>query len=131
MFLQVAQFRLGQFSILHLSERQLDRLIAVPLDSATAGAVGVGSPVRWFEPVEIRIYLSSGSDWIGQRQVATGEVIQPLAGPLVRGGSFDYLTRGGLPAGTPAVVGAVGYAIAAPGAAVPARTSGFVLLKGQ
>ncbi|MGQ0701510.1 MAG: type II secretion system protein [Gemmatimonadales bacterium] len=103
---------------------------AVTLDSVTAGSVGVGSPVRWFEPVELRIYTSSGSDWIGQRQVATGEVIQPLAGPLARGSSFDYLTRSGGPAASPPEVGAVSYTIAAPGASVPARTGGFVVLRG-
>ena len=57
------------------------RLPAV-LPGHLAGSIGPGSPLRLFEPVEVRVYSSSGVDWIGVRLAATGESIQPLAGPL-------------------------------------------------
>ena len=88
--------------------------LAASLDPTGAGAIGPGSPVRFFEPVEVRLYTSSGSDWVGLRLVATGEAIQPLAGPLARTGwGFEYLTRDGGVTLVPGEVASVGFRIAA------------------
>ncbi len=77
--------------------------LPVALDPAVLVNLGSGSPVRFFEPVELRGYSSSGSDWIGLRQVATGEAIQPLAGPLARPGlALEYFTTEGGSASQPA-----------------------------
>ncbi|HLB53678.1 MAG TPA: hypothetical protein VJK71_01050, partial [Gemmatimonadales bacterium] len=86
----------------------------------------------FFEPVELRVYGSSGSDWVGLRLVATGESIQPLAGPIARAGwGFEYLARDGLPALAPEEVAAVGFRIATPvERGLPASVSGFVALRG-
>jgi prepilin-type N-terminal cleavage/methylation domain-containing protein len=74
----------------------------VALDPVARNALSPGSPLRFFEPVELRSYSSSGSDWLGARLVATGESIQPLAGPLSRLGlSFAFRNLQGLPAPTP------------------------------
>ena len=57
-------------------------LFPTALSPAAAAQVGAGSPLRVFEPVELRIYGSGGANWIGLRQLQTGEAIQPLAGPF-------------------------------------------------
>jgi len=58
----------------------------------------VGTPVRLVEPMELRLYESEGSWWLGARAVNTGEAIQPLAGPLAAGGfNLEYLDRVGHP----------------------------------
>ena len=58
--------------------------------------LGAGSPVRVFEDVELRLYASAGAAWIGLRNLATGESIQPLAGPFAPGGlRLDYFARSG------------------------------------
>jgi prepilin-type N-terminal cleavage/methylation domain-containing protein len=57
-----------------------------------------GTPVRLVEPMELRMYQSDGSWWLGARAVNTGEAIQPLAGPLAAGGfHLEYLDRLGAP----------------------------------
>ncbi len=111
-------------------------LEAASLDSLPSGSLGPGSPVRFFEPIEVRIYGSGGADWIGVRQVATGETIQPLAGPLIRASSgFEFSNAAGGPALTPGDVAAVVFRVVA----APARgraswgvldsVAGFVALK--
>ena len=57
-------------------------------------AIGSGSPLRVFEPVELRVYASAGASWLGLRLTATGEAIQPLAGPL-SGAELSYFDRSG------------------------------------
>ena len=57
-------------------------------------SIGNGSPIRVFEPVELRAYASSGATWLGLRLAATGEAIQPLAGPLA-GAELSYFDRDG------------------------------------
>ena len=54
------------------------------LDSvAIAGATtGPLFPVRLFEIMQLKLYQSQGSHWLGARSVSAGEVIQPVLGPL-------------------------------------------------
>lgn len=81
--------------------------LPVALDPPALDAIGPGSPVRVVEDVELRLYRSSGQ-WLGLRAVATGEAIQPLAGPLATQGlDLVYLSRWGSPTVVPAEVSAV------------------------
>ena len=43
--------------------------------------VRIGAPLLLREPLEYRRYRSASRAWLGARAVATGEVIQPVAGP--------------------------------------------------
>lgn len=96
-------------------------------------AIGVGSPLRVFESVELKSYLSSGSGWVGLRSIATGESVQPLAGPLPAGGLWlGWLDWSGGPASAPQAVSAVQFRISA----LTVRNgsdsiAGFVALKGE
>ena len=74
-------------------------LLPTAISSAAAAQIGAGSPLRVFEPVELRIYSSGGGSWIGLRQVQTGEAIQPLAGPFAGAGlSLAYTDWSAAPA---------------------------------
>ncbi len=74
-------------------------MLSVPAAALGGAAVGPGSPLRVFEHVEIRSYGSGGLGWVGARLIATGEAIQPLAGPFARI-AFGYFRRDGAPAST-------------------------------
>jgi hypothetical protein len=51
------------------------------------------------------VYSSAGDSWIGVRQVATGEAIQPLAGPFMGAApAFRYEGAGGAIPGAPGEV---------------------------
>ncbi|HEU5153906.1 MAG TPA: prepilin-type N-terminal cleavage/methylation domain-containing protein [Gemmatimonadales bacterium] len=54
-------------------------LDSVAIASATTGPL---FPVRLFEIMQIKLYQSQGSHWLGARSVSAGEVIQPVLGPL-------------------------------------------------
>jgi prepilin-type N-terminal cleavage/methylation domain-containing protein len=59
-----------------------------------------GTPLRVFETMEMRLYQSGGQNWLGARSTGTGEVIQPVAGPLRAddGLRLEYLNSAGVPA---------------------------------
>lgn len=79
-------------------------ILPTMVPAAAAGQIGAGSPLRVFEPVEFRIYASGSANWIGLRQLQTGEAIQPLAGPFSGTGlSLTYTDWFGLPAAGPGV----------------------------
>ena len=57
-----------------------------------------GTPVRLAEPMELRLYESGATWWLGARSVNTGEAIQPLVGPLApQGFELEYLDHLGGP----------------------------------
>jgi len=69
--------------------------LAVPSTASIVGLVA-GTPVRTGEIMELRLYQSESKWWLGMRSVTSGEVIQPLAGPLARDGlRLQYLDRTG------------------------------------
>jgi prepilin-type N-terminal cleavage/methylation domain-containing protein len=73
--------------------------IAVSLP-ATGSLLGVslGTPVKIYEVMELKLYQSTGQWWVGLRSVSTGEAIQPLAGPVTADGlRFEFLDRFGQP----------------------------------
>jgi prepilin-type N-terminal cleavage/methylation domain-containing protein len=59
----------------------------IPGPGGSAVNVTVGSPVRTFEVMEMRLYVAAadGKSWLGARSVSADEEIQPVLGPLVAG----------------------------------------------
>lgn len=66
----------------------------------TLGLVGlpVGTPVRFYEVMELKLHQADGKSWLGARSISAGEAIQPVLGPLVDGNGFqlEYLDAGGV-----------------------------------
>jgi prepilin-type N-terminal cleavage/methylation domain-containing protein len=66
----------------------------------TPGLVGleVGTPVRFYEVMELKLHQADGKSWLGARSISAGEAIQPVLGPLVDGNGFqlEYLDAGGV-----------------------------------
>jgi len=58
--------------------------ISTLLDSVALAAASIGPlfPIRLFEIMQIKLYQSQGSHWLGARSVSAGEAIQPVLGPL-------------------------------------------------
>jgi prepilin-type N-terminal cleavage/methylation domain-containing protein len=61
--------------------------------------VAVGTPVRIYEVMELKLYRAEGKSWLGARSVSAGESIQPVVGPLTDDNGFrlEYLGNGGAP----------------------------------
>ena len=72
--------------------------LTLPAGASVAG-LEAGTPVRITEVMELRLYESEGRSWLGARSVSSGEAIQPLVGPLLRGSGFrlEYLDAAGQP----------------------------------
>jgi hypothetical protein len=90
--------------------------IALPIegDSLALGGIGPGSPIRIFESVELKLYNSAPDQWLGVRLLATGQAIQPFAGPFAPlGFGLSYEARDGLPTTAPAQVASVGFRLTA------------------
>lgn len=84
--------------------------VATALDSvATPPALAaLPAPARFFEVMQVKLYLSSGEYWLGARSVSAGEVIQPALGPLRPGGLvLSGIDSGAAAAATPAAVRAL------------------------
>jgi prepilin-type N-terminal cleavage/methylation domain-containing protein len=62
-------------------------------DRALPADVRPGAPFLLREPMELRRYASGGQAWLGARAVATGEVVQPVAGPLAGSGGLSFTSR--------------------------------------
>jgi prepilin-type N-terminal cleavage/methylation domain-containing protein len=64
--------------------------------TAAVASMLQGGPVRVFEVMEMKNYVSGGKSWLGMFSVTAGSAIQPVVGPLTdstasqRGVSFDY-----------------------------------------
>lgn len=52
----------------------------------SVGEIVHGAPVRVFEPMEVRLYPSLGTHWLGVRSLSTGGNIEPALGPLTANG---------------------------------------------
>jgi hypothetical protein len=59
--------------------------------------IPVGTPVRFYEVMELKLHQADGKSWLGARSISAGEAIQPVLGPLVDGNGFqlEYLDAGG------------------------------------
>jgi prepilin-type N-terminal cleavage/methylation domain-containing protein len=75
----VALSRCNGASALHLTTVIDTGLL--PLATLTLPA-----PLRVFEIMQLKLYSSQGSYWLGARSVSAGEVIQPALGPFARQG---------------------------------------------
>ena len=77
--------------------------------SAAIAGVPVGTPLRIYETMELRLYQSEGQWWLGARSVGAGEAIQPVAGPFAGsdGLRLEYLNRAGVPTADPAAIKSV------------------------
>lgn len=100
------------------------------LDPAATAPLGAGSPLRFYEPVELRSYASAGAEWLGARLVATGETIQPLAGPLLPGRFRLQFTRlDGQPALAPADAATAGFIVGVRLGGGPDSVNGLLTLR--
>jgi prepilin-type N-terminal cleavage/methylation domain-containing protein len=91
-----------------------------------------GTPVRVYEHMELRMYASEGKFWLGTRSLGTGEVIQPLFGPLSDdddGFRLSYLDRSGRPTGSPTAIRSIGVSVHGVGDGVDERLSTEVALR--
>ena len=65
----------------------------------TPALVGLasGTPVRFFEVMELSLQVADGKSWLGARSVSAGEPVQPVLGPLSDGDGllFSYLNAAG------------------------------------
>lgn len=65
----------------------------------TAALVGlaVGTPVRFYEVMQVKLHQADGKSWLGARSASAGEPIQPVLGPLADGDGFllQYLNAAG------------------------------------
>jgi prepilin-type N-terminal cleavage/methylation domain-containing protein len=70
--------------------------LTVPSTAFLPG-LAVGTPLRVYEIMELKLYQSEGRAWLGARSVSGGEVLQPVVGPLVGDSGFRlaYLDGGG------------------------------------
>jgi hypothetical protein len=84
--------------------------------------VGVGTPVRIYEIMELRAYQSGGQWWLGARSVSSGEAIQPLAGPLAGRDGFrlEYLNQFGAATNDPTAVSGIRIVVRGSGEDLPA-----------
>ena len=74
----------------------------------TAALVGLatGTPLRFFEVMQIKLHEADGRSWLGARSVSAGEAIQPVLGPLadVDGFALSYFTAAGAATADPTAV---------------------------
>jgi prepilin-type N-terminal cleavage/methylation domain-containing protein len=76
-------------------------------------ALEVGTPVRVYEVMQLKLYQSKGELWLGARSVSGGEVIQPVVGPLAgpHGFQLDYLDSQGSPTADLSAVKSIRYTL--------------------
>jgi prepilin-type N-terminal cleavage/methylation domain-containing protein len=66
-------------------------------NTAAVSGQPVRTPVRIYEEMWLRLYVSGGKSWLGAQSVNSGETIQPVLGPLTDGGglAFGYFNAAG------------------------------------
>ena len=97
--------------------------LAVSVHDSIAGAA-VGTPVRVYEIMQLKIYESGGKSWLGMRSVSAGEALQPLFGPMHPDSGFrlDYLDGAGRTTSTANAVKSIRVAITGQTAGKPVRS---------
>jgi prepilin-type N-terminal cleavage/methylation domain-containing protein len=74
----------------------------------TAALVGLatGTPLRFFEVMQVKLHQADGKSWLGARSVSAGEAVQPVLGPLadVDGFLLSYFTAAGVATADPTAV---------------------------
>jgi prepilin-type N-terminal cleavage/methylation domain-containing protein len=76
--------------------------IQLTVPAAAITALPVGTPVRIYEEMWLKLYVDGGKSWLGAQSVNSGEAIQPVLGPLAAGEglAFEYLNAAGTTAAT-------------------------------
>jgi hypothetical protein len=91
--------------------------------SPIAGLAGApsGTPVRFYEIMELRLYQSEGRSWLGTRSISSGESIQPLFGPLTKPDGFRlaYRDASGGPANNPEAIKTIEVTVRGTGDGIP------------
>jgi hypothetical protein len=83
------------------------------LAAAAFPLMTVGAPVRFFEEMVLRSYVSAGDAWLGVRNLNTGTAIQPVLGPIANGAvapqglALTFLDLNGVATNVPANVRSV------------------------
>jgi prepilin-type N-terminal cleavage/methylation domain-containing protein len=62
-------------------------------DTPVLVGLAVGTPIRFYEVMELKLHQADGKSWLGARSISAGEAIQPVLGPLADGNGFqlEYL----------------------------------------
>jgi prepilin-type N-terminal cleavage/methylation domain-containing protein len=83
--------------------------IQLTVPAAAITALPVGTPVRIYEEMWLKLYVNGGKSWLGAQSVNSGEAIQPVLGPLAAGEglAFEYLNAAGTAAATKDVIKSV------------------------
>jgi prepilin-type N-terminal cleavage/methylation domain-containing protein len=65
--------------------------------AAAIPATPVGTPVRFYEIMELRLHVADGRSWLGANPVSAGGGVQPMLGPLTAGNGFqlEYVNSAG------------------------------------
>jgi hypothetical protein len=73
----------------------------------------VGTPLRIFEIMQLKLSQSQGESWLGARSVSGGEVMQPMLGPLANANGFEltYLDGQGAPTANPRAVKSIRFTV--------------------
>lgn len=71
--------------------------LTTPANAAVPG-LAIGTPVRIYEVMELKLHDADGRSWLGARSVSAGQAVQPVLGPLVAGNGFglDFLNAAGV-----------------------------------
>jgi prepilin-type N-terminal cleavage/methylation domain-containing protein len=74
----------------------------------TAALVGLstGTPVRFYEVMELKLHQADGKSWLGARSVSAGQAVQPVLGPLSDNTGFllTYLNAAGAVTADPTAI---------------------------
>ncbi len=67
-------------------------------NTATLVGLAAGTPIRFYEVMQVKLHQADGKSWLGARSVSAGEVIQPVLGPLADGNGLllEYVTAAGV-----------------------------------
>jgi hypothetical protein len=67
--------------------------------SPSVVGLAVGTPIRIYEVMELKLHVADGRSWLGARSVSAGDAVQPVLGPLLDGNGFglEYLDGAGNP----------------------------------
>jgi len=67
-------------------------------NTATLVGLTAGTPIRFYEVMQVKLHQADGKSWLGARSVSAGEAVQPVLGPLADGNGLllEYLTAAGV-----------------------------------
>jgi hypothetical protein len=61
--------------------------LTTPNTPALVG-LATGTPLRFFEVMQLKLHEADGKSWLGARSVSAGEAVQPVLGPLADDDGF-------------------------------------------